>query len=658
MSDSIMPPSMGGKYKAYIDQLVKTQETRRVPLEERLETSQLQKSIWQTTNKNMSDLQNSLKRLFGLENVFSDRTVQSGDENIISAQIKRGAQPVDVEVKVDRMAKADRMFSDELPEDFSVAAGSYAFKVGEKDIVLNYSGGNLADFARRLGSIAPNDLKASVINSSPKKQTLFLEGQKTGADNKIDFLDAARPFAFNAGLVTDRSEPRFTVESDNRGLPSGQTIDLSKSLRLPPGRLLSARLAGDTPSSLKAGSYLSLNYKLAERASEQTVYAAAGRSASAALREGRLLPEQRASSVALPQPAGSSLFLRVNNSLVPLAKLDGSSGEPDGKGGYALKIDLSRLQGEAQAVVLRNAGSSADIETSDITLYMPGDAQFRAKNPASSAQDASLTVDGVRVTRPTNEIDDLLPDYTFTVKGESSETIKLSVRNNVEEASAALQDFVWFYNINMARINIITSLKDNQAVIDEISYFDEGQREQAQKELGAFVSNQQFLQAKNRLHLMMTSPYTVGKDGTERFLLSDLGISTNASGQGAMGNESSRRGYFEINTKQLEAALNNNWESVKDFFSRDSDNDYIQDEGLAVSMEQYLRQFTSLSGFIRQQTTQLDAQIKRQNEAIDNFNEDLERKRKRWEQDFAKAESAEAEMRRLNQQMNSSNNSN
>jgi flagellar hook-associated protein 2 len=65
---------------------------------------------------------------------------------------------------------------------------------------------------------------------------------------------------------------------------------------------------------------------------------------------------------------------------------------------------------------------------------------------ATRARDAIVTVDGVRYSRTSNTISDLVPDVTLDLQSVSTTPVKLGLQRPTEAVSSAVQDFVAAYN--------------------------------------------------------------------------------------------------------------------------------------------------------------------------------------------------------------------
>ena len=647
MSNPIPGLPGGGKYKPYIDQLVEIAESKRKPLDMRLEQSNLQKDILEENRKDIAIVQSSLKQLFGLDSVFRQNIAQSSNPDVATAEASRDAKPVDMELLVKQIAAADRFYTKELPMDFQVPAGDYQFFVGEKEISLNYEGGTLDDFATKLSKVEPEYLKGSVIRSSSDQQTLLIESLKTGADNRLNFEKKAKDFAFDTELITDEISFEYIVASDNGGLQQGSTVNVAQEMRLSPGRYLDMTLNATAPLQLREGAYLSFEYTKKAETSDVVYYPPEppAISKSEALKEGFLVPMQDEGPINLPRLSDdTNIYLIIDGKLTPIASL----GEQDTYG--KMNIDLSSYKGEVQGMVLRNQSLSEAVEIRNVEFSTPSDIDFSPVKPASVAQDAEFTLDGVEVKRPTNHIDDLNPEVKLNLMSSSPDPVHIVVKPDFDKGEEAIKNFIAAYNYYISKLNIATAYKENKEILEEISFDDEKDREDAEKKLGVYQGDMQLVQMKNSMFGMMINPYEVSKDPERKMVFSQMGISTNNSLTG-YGDPSSRRGYFQIDEKKLRATLESSWDDVREFFASKNGETVIPNDGLAVKMSDYLVPFSGRDGLMSKRIEVVDTRIKRQEKEIDDFNEKIKDQKQKWERDFMKVESAEAQLERLKKQM-------
>jgi flagellar hook-associated protein 2 len=188
----------------------------------------------------------------------------------------------------------------------------------------------------------------------------------------------------------------------------------------------------------------------------------------------------------------------------------------------------------------------------------------------------------------------------------------------------------------LTEINILTS--NQESVIEEISYFEEGEREAAREKLGLFQGESTFMQLKNRIQRIVASPYETSA-GDRLSMLSQMGISTNASGFGGSVTRSRLRGYLEVDESQLDSVLESRLPAVKQLFGRDTDGDMVVDSGLAYEMNQYVRNYTQTGGVIATRISGIENRISETNEDINDFKDRLERKEQDLQRKYGRMES-------------------
>ena len=150
------------------------------------------KGAWQDLNRSLTTLREGARALYGFENPFNERIVDSSDAKAITATATRQAIDEKLAVAVRRIATADRFLSSPLARDYAVAAGEYVFSVGGKEVRLAYGGGSLRDFADAITRKGGDLVQASVVNDTKDTQVLLVESRKTGCREPPALLGCGR----------------------------------------------------------------------------------------------------------------------------------------------------------------------------------------------------------------------------------------------------------------------------------------------------------------------------------------------------------------------------------------------------------------------------------------------------------------------------------
>jgi flagellar hook-associated protein 2 len=234
-----------------------------------------------------------------------------------------------------------------------------------------------------------------------------------------------------------------------------------------------------------------------------------------------------------------------------------------------ISIDSSNdtLSGVAQAINAKNAGVTANVITGSdgtATLVLKGTTgaansftltaadDSTATQPTGgvslsalsydgtsttgltqtqAAQDASLTVDGVTVTRSSNTFNDVVPGVSMTLA--KTGTVNLTSTRPNDAITEAVNDFVSAYNQLLSEINTDTAAATSSA------------------SAGPLQGNSAVRQLKTQLSQLTTTP--LNASGTIR-TLAELGVST------------AQDGTISVNSATLTNMLTNHPDDVESMF--------------------------------------------------------------------------------------------
>ncbi|ABI56057.1 flagellar filament capping protein FliD [Alkalilimnicola ehrlichii MLHE-1] len=203
-----------------------------------------------------------------------------------------------------------------------------------------------------------------------------------------------------------------------------------------------------------------------------------------------------------------------------------------------------------------------------------------------AAQDAELFVDGLRITRPGNEISGVIDGVTLTLSAVDS--ARINVAEEPGSAASAVSDFVGAYN----------SL---QRTLGELNAFDP-----ESGEAGELKGDSTLRSVQARLRQMISEPLP-GAGGPVQ-TLADLGITTR------------RDGTLEINDARLDDALSENRLDVIRLFTD-------EENGLAARLQGAVDEFTGRDSVINSRTESLQdrlAALAPQQERLDRRMDQLE----------------------------------
>lgn len=663
MADGISIPGVTDKYKTN-DLVEALMETERIPLkreQNQLEVYQSQQNAWRDVNQRMSSLRESVKSLYSFENPFNNKLTTSSDEVAITADANRSADCGSFKIEVIQPATADRFLSGNIDRNMRVESGLYTFTVGDKTVSFNWKGGKLTDFVSALNKRGTNVIKASVIGVTSKEKALLIESLKTGKGNSIIFKDKALELAKQIDMVTefedntssiakDMSEFRTpsTLQDEQQNMPpitkagvkseggiisipprGGIEIPIPQDVKdLPDGKIefeMDSQITDDITEELNLGSTLEMANPGHIEYKGVTVY-----------------NEENETTLSI-ELVDSPLVPIEDDRFVFIKNEDGSEEEvsqehivqgDDGK--TRVIIPLSEYP-DAVAVIIRNSNTGKTLAMSMPETYDAEKTSGTSPNhPIVIADDAIIKYEGITITRPTNDIDDVVPDVTLHVHEKTERTATINIKEDKESAKDALITFVGKYNQVIAEMNILTTNKPE--VVSELDYLSDDEQEKEMAKLGMFQGDFTLNNGKSQFQKIISSSYNYGFDA-DITMLNQIGISTNASGRSAGYNAAQLRGYLEIDEKKLDSQLEENMSQIKDLFGFDTDGDLIIDSGVAYELDKQLTAWTQTGGIIATKNSTLKNNIDRTNSKITKLESQLDTKEAELKSKYSTMES-------------------
>jgi len=319
-------------------------------------------------------------------------------------------------------------------------------------------------------------------------------------------------------------------------------------------------------------------------------------------------------------------------------------------------LNLFDLGGGKKAVFIGidNQNTLRDVTIHDIEVVETAPKrESRPVQPISVASDAILSMDGIEVQRPANEIDDLIPGMTLKVRSASESPVSLDVQDDTEAVKNAMISFVGNYNRLMVELNVVT--RNDETLIDEVSYLDQAERDDLKSRLGALSGDPFVTKLRTDLVNIMNAPYETNSGPA---MLAGFGISTDVRRSGIAGYDPSRtRGYLEIDENALDDALAVKEDTLRQLMGRDSNGDMIVDSGLAYSVDRATRPFVETGGIISNKTNGINTQISSDKRRIETIDRQLSQKEATLRRQYGQMEDAYNRMERMSNSLDSFNQS-
>lgn len=670
----------------------------RIPLEKKqnkIESFQSEKKSWLKINNKLSLLENSCKKLYGHENPFNQKIGTSSSDEALAVWANRDAEVQTFDLKINQIAKSDKLKTPSLPTGYQVPKGKYTFSVGKKTIGFYYKGGSLSDFSAMLNKKGKDFLNSTVVKTNSKSQILIIESLKTGRSNQLQFLDDAKKLALETGMISDKVQADtahllaknlvvetaekesvdylqpssskgkliITYHFDSEEFSAAGKTQIAQKTKEAQGEQKNGVRADEAEHTGEINQPLSSENSTLSQADETdqngqgrnphfnkageaiipisgsvtveevTVFQAPslvaglsekGKSGqesleaeSAAEKEKKISGEEEKPFSKLSAFQRDQQLLGKTNEIILLNRVSGTESidnliidEKPHNLSFAVEDYL-----DLQTITFQNPFETKKLIIDSVVIDDGNSRSYTPLNPLQLAQDSIVEMNGLSVTRPSNKIDDLVQGVTLNLKKPSDEAVSVNIKYDKDSIKNSILEWVFNYNKTLETITILTS--SDEKVIEELSYLDDEEKAELQKELGTMKGNNTLNGIKNRLQTLSNDPYKADSHSSIS-VLNDMGIGTNVVDSGRF-NLAKLRGYLEIDEKKLDSKIEENPQEIKNFFAIDTNEDLVADNGLAFQVGNFLKAYTSTGGVISTKTSGIDTQVKRLEKEVETL---------------------------------------
>ncbi|WAM55090.1 flagellar filament capping protein FliD [Vreelandella venusta] len=223
-------------------------------------------------------------------------------------------------------------------------------------------------------------------------------------------------------------------------------------------------------------------------------------------------------------------------------------------------------------------------------------------NTLQAGTDAALTVNGIAITSPTNQVEGAIQGVTLNLQEEGDSTVE--VEQNTRAVREAITGFVDAYNELKGTIGELTSFNAETGVAGELN------------------GDNTVRTVESRMRSILSG----GIEG-EFSMLSDIGISLQ------------RDGTLSIDESELDNAIVNNQDALSVFFAGDAD-----DSGMAGQLNQGLDQLLGTNGAVKGAITGAENRVESLVERYTRTEQTIERTISRYRTQFGQLDSMIAQM--------------
>ena len=531
----------------------------------------------------MKKLQDASKSLFDYRSPFDEMLAKSSNEEFFTAIASRGADLAKRRIEILQTARSYRITSDPIAVDTKIGKVNFSIQVGDSIRRISFEGGTIIDLVNAIKEQAKDIVNVNLTYKDKDTVYVSFEAKKEGANSNIVFSEEIQPIFEQLGILIKSQKSESTLLKVNSIL-----LDSGKQNKV------------DLPEGVK-GQKLLVTFNVQKKEFNLPTPSQVQ------------VPEETGSGTPItidpqtvyPDPVNASQIVdtsKVSNQPMQV-KVTGTDGEKIieiNASTQNFTIDKDQLGiGEIKSIEFVN-NSSNSYTITDLTVKSVQEKEgFVAKNVVSEGRNAIITVDGIRIEKESNVIDDVIKGVTLTLKKETKQEETLSIEPNTDFMKEKIIEWVGHYN------NMI------DFIVNETKINREG------GENGTFAGDTAFMMLHNTIQRFMQSTYGEGPYK----MLAQLGIST-----GKPGNTPTQKGgYLEIDEAMLDKALKENPAKVKEFFGFDSDGDKIPDNGIGQRLFDYLKGMTNFSdGTIKKRTDYFSTLITGNQKRIETLNRQLE----------------------------------
>lgn len=614
-------------------------DAERVPKQQRIDNERTTINASISAYGRLRESLDTMKNLmanFRQEKAFAVRTVETTDDNIVSATATTDAIAGKYAIDVLQLAQSHKVASDVLPEDAKFGPGKLQISLGDDTFNVNVrSSSKLADVVRGINGSKDNPgVRASLINDVEGPR-LILASNLSGKDHQIRVsveADKGNPLKyFEYQTLEDRvnalEEARSAAEEVLGPLQfPEQPVELDANGNpLPPEEQKAAENGQDDGSQEPISAAGAEAAKAGQEAIDEANRRASLRpedripgwteTASGTLLDSYEEPELELDEKAIekaPDVPGwsnaasgtltdSYVTTKEAKQLLEQEKAEIEQKIASEKQALDAKVERGELT-EEQAKQIHRAKldpqererlEKIDEAEAKIAKAQSAFEEYLGMTEVQAGQDSEVLLDGVaKLSSHNNVIEDAIEGVDLTLKGKSEpnkppaeigvEYDRQSVRNDIENFVAAYNSF---YQTSQALSSVDPTT---------------GQK-------GPLAGDSTVRSADSRLKAVFSSRIDQAPENLKS--LTEFGITT------------TRQGTLEINYDMLDRQLNNNFNELEKFFGGNT--------GFAKRIEDAIHGITGITGSIRTREKSLTEQNYRLNDdqaALDRRMEGLEKR--------------------------------
>lgn len=578
------------------------------------EHNKIQIRAWTELKNQATTLQIKTKNLTSFTSPFASKKITANEEGFITGEAGKGAKAARQEVEIIQLASRHKIAGNRVPIETKIPAGKFSIISRFKRVNIEFPGGELDKLGEKIRVVASQIVRAGVTRVDSENMVLSLAAIQYGKESALKFLDPDGVLK-TAGLVGDDvPEPPSSSNPIN--------LNPETAIAYQPEKF-QATAQNPNPQRTPDGIELKLNSAYIFPVEKMKIARSAGLELAISTGEEGKIPDILGMGIVYETKEGE----KTKYTTVEYKE-----------GKYILPIsDFAREQFLVKIILANN--TDMDFKIQSMGLSIPGEIKGApALNEVIPAQDAIFKIDGIQLTRDTNEnIRDAIEGTSLTLLKETQNPIYIDVISDTKKGVNMIREWVDAYN-GLLKFSREISATNKDDKVDKSNASNENPELDISQDFWANKSRSGILAGDPTImRLIVAMKTAVGASypsSTEpRFkVLSDIGISTGDPGSSW---KQIQEGFLTINEYELQNALAEFPESVRELFASDTNEDNRMDDGVGITILETIKPFTQYtSGIVSSKVKLAESQMQENNKKIRDYESHLVNYEKKLKQKF------------------------
>ncbi len=564
--------------------------------------SKRRKEALSVLKSSLTDLNNSVKTLYGFRASYDDKKVISSNTGILQASANKDAEKGVRKVEVKELASIHKIATDPIKKKKKLPSGKFRIEVNGESESVRFRGGNLESLKKKIDEVASELVSTSYIKTSAENYVLTVESKIPGKKGEI-LITGNKDFLKGIGLIKGEKgekKEKLSLVFDRKYFTSyiGEQKPEKQDGSLDIGKKgKSVSITGvlwreyilPLKQKVKKDTILEFNIVYKKKKIEEDEEVLPFRI--------EIGPEERtyikgielkSYNVSRIRPIEKKKKKKDIIDVVGIGVTSNENGkriekiyklEKDAKGKQVIPIGKDFAGKSVSKMIFYCNKGKAIFSGANILTPIKGIGILEPKNEIRKAANARLDIDGIEIIREkNNDLNDVIKGVSLNLRGTSKSPVVLTIESDIEKAVENIKKFVNKYNEYLDLNKQLTKTEKTSKV---------GDYKKIKHKTGLFVGDMTILRLENSLKRVVSEAYPTRAKNPIK-ILPQTGISTGALNAEW---ESIRDGKLVLDQDKLYNTITENPEGIKEFFGSDTDGDNRIDNGMAYRIGYILKPY-------------------------------------------------------------------